>query len=78
MKRNAKHTLAACALLVLAAGAQAQVFRIVGPDGRVTYSDKPPVEPSRARAVGTTGGDTTGGHGGTLPNGFGPEPRRQR
>ena len=26
------------------AGAQAQVYRIVGPDGRVTFSDRPPAE----------------------------------
>ncbi|HZY18693.1 MAG TPA: glutaredoxin family protein [Ramlibacter sp.] len=37
--------VAAAALLAgLACGASAQVFRIVGPDGKVTFSDKPPAE----------------------------------
>ncbi len=36
------------ALAGAAAGAQ-QVFRIVGPDGRVTFSDKPPVNGQAAR-----------------------------
>jgi glutaredoxin len=35
-----------------AATAGAQVFRIVGPDGRVTFSDRPPVD-SRATAAPT-------------------------
>ncbi|QTD47366.1 glutaredoxin family protein [Ottowia testudinis] len=33
--------------LLLAGAAQAQVYRVVGPDGRVTYSDKPPAQPAR-------------------------------
>ena len=37
------------------AGAQ-QVFRIVGPDGKVTFSDKPPAEPG-ARAALAGGAD---------------------
>lgn len=37
--------LAAATLLVPAASAQ-QVYRIVGPDGRVTFSDKLPTEPN--------------------------------
>lgn len=38
----------ACGCLLLASGStQAQsVYRIVGPDGRVTFSDKPPVTPT--------------------------------
>lgn len=44
---------AAAALSCAAVGAQ-QVFRIVGPDGRVTFSDKPPVEgQGRASAAPT-------------------------
>lgn len=45
--------------VLLAAPAQAQqVYRIVGPDGKVTFSDKPPVEPNartKAAPVATTG-----------------------
>ena len=35
-----------------------QVFRIVGPDGKVTFSDKPPVEPNAkvTSAAGPSGG----------------------
>ena len=54
--------LAAAAFATAPAGAQ-QVFRIVGPDGKVTFSDKPPAEPttksSAARAVTLSAG--TGG-----------------
>ena len=54
----------ASAALLLAGAAQAQVYRNVGPDGRVTYSDQPP--PAGARAAGgsaAAGGDS----GGALP-----------
>ncbi|WBY01839.1 DUF4124 domain-containing protein [Ramlibacter tataouinensis] len=46
--------LAVLALAVAAstAGAQ-QVYRIVGPDGRVTFSDKPPSEPGAKASVGS-------------------------
>ena len=36
--------------LLLAGTAQAQVYRVVGPDGRVTYSDKPTAQPARDAA----------------------------
>ena len=54
--------IAACALFACATAASiAQpVYRIVGPDGKVTFSDKPPAEPSTrqpARAA-TPGGAT--------------------
>jgi glutaredoxin len=55
--------LAAAAFLVPQAGAQ-QVYRIVGPDGRVTFSDKPPVE-ANAKVAPTLalpgGGSTSAG-----------------
>ena len=54
-------TLALLALL-MAGAAQAQVYRNVGPDGRVTYSDQPP--PAGARAAGGSaapGGESSGG-----------------
>ena len=40
----------AAALLLCAAAAQAQVYRVVGPDGKVTYSDAPPAANARATA----------------------------
>ena len=53
-------------LLVLAAGsfspvsqAQQQIYRIVGPDGKVTFSDQPPPAASKAR-VTSYGSDSAG------------------
>ncbi|MES2187592.1 MAG: glutaredoxin family protein [Pseudomonadota bacterium] len=52
--------LVLAALLTLAAGGvQAQqVFRIVGPDGKVTFSDRPPETTGKAPAVSATGRQT--------------------
>lgn len=56
--------LAACAVAagLWGAVAQAQVYRIVGPDGRVTFSDRPPAEgkatPQAAPAAGGGGSST--------------------
>lgn len=62
---------AALAIAALAAGASAQqVYRIVGPDGRVTFSDQPPPDTGPRGAPAATvplrgaGGDSSGG---TLP-----------
>ena len=51
------------ALLALAAGtAQAQMYRSVGPDGRVTYSDKPPASANLSQqTAGSSGGAGSGG-----------------
>lgn len=54
---------ATCAALLLASAAQAQVYRVVGPDGRVSYSDKPqpaatvqaPSGAAATRGAGTAG-----------------------
>ncbi len=59
--------LAAMLLLALAAlGAQAQaIYRIVGPDGRVTFSDKPPTQGDKATTLsadGRGGSDTATGN----------------
>ncbi len=53
--------LIACSALLLLgmAGSQAQtVYRIVGPDGKVTFSDKPPVDPANATARSAAGKST--------------------
>jgi glutaredoxin len=42
------------ALTVLSAQAQ-PIYRIVGPDGRVTFSDKPPAASDKATSLGTDG-----------------------
>lgn len=57
MKQNAVKFLAACTLLALSAvNAQAQtIYRIVGADGRVTFSDKPPATPDHTTVTGAGG-----------------------
>jgi len=55
----------ACAALLLAGAAQAQMYRHVGPDGRVTYSDQPPV--AGAHAVGASAAASGAGGNAALP-----------
>ena len=56
--------IAAFAMLAAPVHAQ-QVFRIVGPDGKVTFSDKPPVEPNaRLAPVVPLGSGSAGGSAG--------------
>ncbi|MEO8122372.1 MAG: glutaredoxin family protein [Rhodoferax sp.] len=51
----------------MAGQAQAQtVYRVVGPDGKVTFSDKPPAASEQATATGA-GGKPLGGGGTALP-----------
>ncbi|BCN38866.1 hypothetical protein ALDI51_21850 [Alicycliphilus denitrificans] len=57
---------AACTLLALAAQAQ-QVYRIVGPDGRVTFSDRPPAAGAEAAPAGAAAQGSGGGSGDALP-----------
>ena len=65
--------IAACALITWATASFAQpVYRIVGPDGKVSFSDKPPVEPAAKAAPGKTAlgklDSSSGGSGnGSLP-----------
>lgn len=58
MKHTALALLALAALAMTAAHAQT-VYRIVGPDGRVTFSDKPPVSNDKANDK-VTATDRTG------------------
>lgn len=75
MKTNAVKSLAPHALLALAVAAgglfsplaQAQpVYRIVGPDGKVTFSDQPPPAATGAKVSAAN----TGGSGGAAPTGL--------
>lgn len=61
--------LAVLALAAVAGSAGAQVYRIVGPDGRVTFSDKPPAEASAKAAPAGAGAQAgrTEGASGALP-----------
>ncbi len=59
--------LAVLALAAAAGTAGAQVYRIVGPDGRVTFSDKPPAEASAKAAPSAGSSGRTEGATGALP-----------
>ena len=73
MTSTAMKFAAAHALLVLATGAFSsavsaqQVFRIVGPDGKVTFSDQPPPAASNARVTAATSDSGRGAATASLP-----------
>lgn len=48
------------ALCLLPIASQAQVYRIVGSDGKVTFSDKPPAESSPQQGLGNIGNAPSG------------------
>lgn len=51
-----QHTAWVASLLLVVCAAQAQtVYRIVGPDGKVTFSDKPPVNSATANVTSPAG-----------------------
>ena len=67
MNRPTLATLCASLLLLTGAAAQAQtLYRSVGPDGRVTFSDTPPPSPS-TRATGSASGSGLVNPGAALP-----------
>ena len=52
MRQRTQLLAIACASVLLAAGVQAQsVYRIVGPDGRVSFTDRPPEKVSKGTRV---------------------------
>jgi glutaredoxin len=66
--RIAARLAATIALAVIPALVPAQgIYRIVGPDGRVTFSDKPPASSEKATALSPSGRSTQGGASGDLP-----------
>ncbi len=72
MTNNTQRTTAlllGSAALLCALGAQAQaVYRIVGPDGKVTFSDKPPANAQQGKVAATgTGAAAAASSNGSLP-----------
>ena len=67
MKSARSLLLRLAALALFASAAQAQVYRVVGPDGRVTFSDKPPVNASQPVSAQRSGGSPVPA---TAPNGL--------
>lgn len=61
--RTAARAAFIAATFACAGLASAQVYRIVGPDGKVTFSDRPPVDakatPAKSLAIGGGGGTPT-------------------
>ncbi|WP_423455590.1 glutaredoxin family protein [Ottowia sp. VDI28] len=53
--------------LLLAGAAQAQLYRSVGPDGRVTYSDKPPAANTSTNGAGAAPANRAGSGNASLP-----------
>lgn len=54
---NARPSLIVCALALLAAGPVLAQYKVVGPDGRVTYTDRPnPTEPGKITPMARVGG----------------------
>lgn len=58
--------IAASCMLATVAHAQ-QVYRIIGPDGKVTFSDKPPPAATAARVTTAGSGSSAGSGGSALP-----------
>lgn len=65
--RTLGRAVAAIALATLACAASAQVYRIVGPDGKVTFSDKPPADAGTKAAITTPGGSSGAAGNSALP-----------
>ncbi len=62
LKYLAISAIALAAIGAASSGAQAQqVYRIVGPDGKVTFSDIPPLATSNAKVTSSTGASDGGG-----------------
>jgi glutaredoxin len=63
------HTALACATLALAAGSTGAqtVYRIVGPDGKVTFSDQPPPPSSPAKVTTTNKNGSSAVNTASLP-----------
>lgn len=65
---RATRLVAAAVLALLPVLASAQgIYRIVGPDGRVTFSDKPPAKSEKATALSPSGRSSEGGGASELP-----------
>lgn len=65
---TARALLATLALALAPALVCAQaIYRIVGPDGRVTFSDKPPADTAKSTTLGPGGRSADSGAAGNLP-----------
>ena len=67
-KTLSTHLLASLLMTLACASAQAQgVYRIVGPDGKVTFSDRPPADAQAPAAARSGGSNTAPASGAALP-----------
>jgi glutaredoxin len=66
--RTVAFLLCSTAMFCAASGAQAQtIYRIVGADGKVTFSDKPPASADQGKVSGTGVGASGAGSASALP-----------
>jgi glutaredoxin len=67
VKKNTLALFTSVMLMATLSAAQAQtIYRIVGADGKVTFSDKPPLSADQGK-VATTGAGAAAANGGNLP-----------
>ncbi|HEV2609413.1 MAG TPA: DUF4124 domain-containing protein, partial [Noviherbaspirillum sp.] len=52
----------ACLIMLFSASVHAQLYKSVGPDGKITYSDTPPAKAAKVetKPIGTGGPSTSG------------------
>ncbi|PPE67041.1 glutaredoxin family protein [Caldimonas caldifontis] len=67
MKRPVQRLVGGCMLGLLATTAPFAQYKVVGPDGKVTYTDRPPVQSNDVRPVGNRGSGPSGGDQTALP-----------
>ncbi|MFN3415369.1 MAG: glutaredoxin family protein [Caldimonas sp.] len=60
MKRTVRCGAFGLLFSLLAATAAQATYKVVGPDGKVTYTDRPPAQAGEVRAVGKPGGGASG------------------
>ncbi|WP_019559636.1 MULTISPECIES: glutaredoxin family protein [Caldimonas] len=67
MKRTVRPAAFGLLFGLLAGTAAQATYKVVGPDGRITYTDRPPAQAGQVQAVGTPGRATPPGPEATLP-----------
>lgn len=67
MKRTVRRGAFGLLFGLLATTAVQATYKVVGPDGKITYTDRPPAQAGQVRAVGTPGSGGASGPEVTLP-----------
>lgn len=67
MKRTVRREAFGLLFGLLASTAAHATYKVVGPDGKITYTDRPPAQAGQVRAVGTPGSGGASGPDAALP-----------